>query len=249
MGIWKFFYNIARIASFFSIFFASSDRRQPGKKFFYCFCKSLSFFSKGFPVKASLHHPGLHGNAYIGICFRICCICSKNLTETGFLRLMTSHGNDGSMISSCCIKGINRICKGKPYPELQHLLHRRPSCQIQRTDGFSALPAQRSASFHHEHRYKVFRSVGKRHLCRILRFSMSQGLPLLLHSKGRSWSVLPFLIGRIRSWLSAIFRNNASRFSFSILYIHYPLSATTPGSTSSNVKLVSGPFDSASAPA
>ena len=111
MGVWKFFHNGSDCFFFRIHFYLIVVGRD--KKFFYCFCKSLSFFSKSFPVKASLHHPGCYiGNAfYVGICFRICCICSKNLTEAGFLRLVTSHGNDSSMISSCCVKGINRICK------------------------------------------------------------------------------------------------------------------------------------------
>ena len=97
---------------FFSIHFCLIAVSR-GKKFFYSFCKSLSFFRKGFPVKASLHHPGCYiGNSfYIGVCFRICCICSKNLTETGLLRFMACHCNDSSMVSSCNIKSVNRICK------------------------------------------------------------------------------------------------------------------------------------------
>ena len=75
------------------------------KKVFNCFCKSLTFFTDCFPVKCSFYHPDSH------ISCRICCICSKNLTETGLLRFMACHCNDSSMVSSCSIKSVNRICK------------------------------------------------------------------------------------------------------------------------------------------
>ena len=92
--------------------------------------------------------------------------------------------------------------------------------------------------------YIKFRSVGKKHLFADFTVFRVVKIHICLFSpQCQNLFALLFLQEGYRSCSAAIIWNNAVRFSFFILYIHYPLSATMPGSTSSNVKLVSGPFD------
>ena len=66
MCIWKLFYNVMD-CFFFSIHFCLIAVSR-GKKFFYSFCKSLSFFRKGFPVKGILNHPYRYISHTVCIC-------------------------------------------------------------------------------------------------------------------------------------------------------------------------------------
>ena len=86
-------------------------------------------------------------------------------------------------------------------------------------------------------------SFGDFTVFRVSRDTFASGV----HALKFTWSLTS--TGRYKSWFSAILWNNADRFSFAILYIHYPLSVTMLGSASSNVKFVSGPLESVSSPA
>ena len=45
-------------------------------------------------------------------------VYAEHLAEAGLFRLMTGQGNNGAVVSSCSVEGVNRI--GKEYP-VQHL--------------------------------------------------------------------------------------------------------------------------------
>ena len=66
--------------------------------------EQLPFFRQSLPVQFFSCEPGRH------ICSRFCTVNTKYLAKTAFLRLMTGNRHHGSMLSSCCIKAVHRIC-------------------------------------------------------------------------------------------------------------------------------------------
>ena len=101
--IWQFFYDRTN-SSFFCLQFFCICAVSFCQEAFYCFGQCLTFVSQGFPVQFFSCKPGCH------ICSRFCTVNTKYLAKTAFLRLMTGNRHHGSMLSSCCIKAVHRIC-------------------------------------------------------------------------------------------------------------------------------------------
>ena len=75
------------------------------QQIFYQLRQRLALFALCLPVQSFSCHP----DGDIGL--RICAINPKRFTETGILRLVTSHRHDRAVRSPGCIKGIHRICQ------------------------------------------------------------------------------------------------------------------------------------------
>ena len=102
IGIWQFFYDRTN-SGFFCFQFFCICAVSFCQEAFYCFGQCLTLVSQGFPVQFAVYHPGSY------ICCRFCTVDAEYFTEAGFFRLMTCHGNDGSVFSSCSVEAVDRI--------------------------------------------------------------------------------------------------------------------------------------------
>ena len=123
------------MCSFSASTFASSAVICVCKQIFYRFCKSLLLFPLRLSSRELPHHARLphRQDLLLGVSGSAQSI-AENLTEAGLLRLVTSHRNDGSVLSSCCVKGIHRISQEDLIQNLPRPSHRRLSCRIRRND-------------------------------------------------------------------------------------------------------------------